>query len=125
MIVPGSNLLALALTIQGKQTVLWAQDAGRVINGVGKQVTAYNFPVAVEGSFQPMSRDRVQRDGWDLAKNYATFYASAPLKPVERGLSGDQFAYGGWLWQAVGDVDWFNQDGWDKVVLVRVGPYAG
>jgi hypothetical protein len=125
VIIPGSNLLRMALSVQGVQWVLWSQDLGRAINAAGKQVTNYAFPVAVPGSFQPMGRSRQQIQGWDMAKSYATFYASQPMKPVERGLSGDVFAYGGSLWQAVGDVDWFNQDGWDAITLVRTGPYVG
>lgn len=124
MIVPGSNLLALALTVQGVQHVLWAQDLGRVTNAVGKDVTSYSFPVAVGGAFQPKDSAWAALRGLDVQKSYAMFYASEPMRPVDRGLSGDHFAYGGSLWQPVGDVDWFNQDGWKSVALVRIGPYA-
>lgn len=124
MIVPGSNLLKMALAVQGIQWVLWAQDLGRVTNAVGKDVTNYSFPVAVGGSFQPMSRSQIQRDGFDLSKSYATFYASEPLRPVGRGISGDRFAYGGSLYQAVEGQDWFAQDGWAAPVMVRIGPYV-
>lgn len=123
MIVPGSNLLKLALSVQGVQWVLWAQDLGRVTNAAGKDVTTYGFPVAVPGSFQPMSRGRVVIQGWDINKHYATFYAAEPLKPVGRGVSGDQFAYDGWLWQAEDGQDWYRQDGWSSIVVVRVKPY--
>lgn len=125
MIVPGSNLLNIAMGVITPQWVLWSQDQGRVTNAVGKLVTQYGFPVAVRGSFQPMSRSQIQRDGFDLSSTYATFYASEPLRPVERGITGDRFAYGGSLWDAVEGQDWFNQDGWRAPVLIRVGPYVG
>lgn len=125
MIVPGSNLLAIALSVQGTQAVLWAQDVGRITNVVGKDVTDYAFPVAVTGSFQPKSRAWAALNGLDIQKAYALFYASQPMKPVSRGISGDQFAYGGSLWHAMNDTDWFHQDGWNAELLVRVGPYVG
>lgn len=122
MSVPGINTLALALSIQGVQKVMWYENTGRTTNSVGKDVPEYADAVAVYGSFQPMSRTQVEKMGFDLQEDYATFFASKPFSPVGRDGSGDQFTFGGSRWQAMADTDWFAQDGWDAVFMVRVGP---
>lgn len=124
MIVPGSNLLRLALSVQGTQTLRWHQATGRTTNSVGKDVTAYADPVDVKGSFQPMSRASVMRNGLNIEKNYGTLYCVEPIQTAGRDLSGDQFSYGGSRWQAAGEIDWTMQDSWDAVTLVRIGPDA-
>lgn len=124
MTVPGGNLLALALSVQGTQIVKWYRNTGRTTNAVGKDVAEYADPVDVRGSFQPMNRAQVMRNGFDLQKTYATLYGSEPFKPMGRDLSGDKFTFSGSKYQAVTDIDWTAQDSWDAVTLVRVGPDA-
>lgn len=123
MIVPGSNLLNLALSVQGKQTVQWLRATDRAPNSVGQLVTTYADPVPIHGSFQPKNQAWAQSHGLDLAKDYALFYASDDMTAVKRGESGDRFTYGGATFQAASDeADWFQQDGWKAMLLVRIGP---
>lgn len=122
MNVPGSNLLNLALSVQGRQVVQWFQATGRAPNSVRELVTTYVDAIDVPGSFQPKNRAWAQSHGLELGKTYAMFYASEPMKSVARDLSGDKFVFGGANWQSVGDVNWFAQDGWESVLLVQTGP---
>lgn len=124
MTVPGSNLLAKALSIQGVQTVQWLRATGRAPNAAKQMLTVYDDPVDVAGSFQPKNKAWAQSHGLDLAKDYALFYASEPMQSVQRGESGDKFTYGGASYNAVGkEGDWFEQDGWNSILLVKTGPF--
>lgn len=122
--IPGSNLLALALTVIAPQGVQFYQATGRAKNAVGQFVTAYAAPVTIPGSFQPVDVKLLQKYGLDMDKDYATFYATGGFETPTRNESGDQFAYGGRRWQAIGKVPWVTQDGWTSILMVDVGPDA-
>lgn len=122
--IPGGNLLGLALSVIAPQTVLYLAYEGKTTNAAGKEVVTYAEPTGIYGSFQPINRDRYEANGLDFDKSYATFYATGSYKPPFRNGAADRFAYAGRLWEAVGKVDWFAQDGWDAVMLVDVGAYV-
>lgn len=116
------NLLAIALSAQPKQTVGYYEWTGRTKNTVGKLDDTFAARRDVVGSFQPVSRDRMQANGLDFSRSYATFYATGSFSPVVRDEGADRFAFNGRLYTAEGKVDWFGQDGWDAVLLVDIGP---
>ena len=131
MTVPGSNLLNIALgAIRPQKVGYWAWQS-RTPNAAGKFDDVYAPRVDLIGSFQPVSRDRVQMLGLDVSKSYATLYASAISEPVSRDRGADRYDYAGRMYAALGNVDWFAQDGWQGVMLVDVGndlvptPHAG
>lgn len=119
MLVPGSNLLNMALSIQGKQTVLYSKWLERTENEIGYDVSKYGRADKVQGSFQPVPRSVYQVYGLDLSRNYATFYVSKNMLGVERDVGGDRVLYNGKEWQALAPNDWFAQDGWVGMLLVE------
>lgn len=125
MSVPGANLLALALTVQTPQEVGFRQWVANTTNAVGKDVPSYAEQVSVWGSFQPMSRERVEFFGLEAGKSYAVFYATGAFQAVQRNGAPDRFAYAGRLYEVVDNTDWSAQDGWSGLLLVDVGPDVG
>ena len=122
MMIPGTNLLGLALTVLGTQTVTWHRAASRAQNEAGQWVTAYDAPVSVRGSWQSVERAKYQTLGLDLAKTYFNFYSAAPIKGVSRGTSPDLLDVNGRRHEVVAVLDWVPQDGWCGVMVVDVGP---
>ena len=119
--IPGSNLLNLALTVIARQSVTYYKMIGRALNNVGQDVTTYEPPVVVTGSFQPVPRKLYQQYGLDLQKNYYTFYVSANFLDVARDVSGDQIAFNGIRFQCESNNDWYAIDGWKGVLCVEIG----
>lgn len=122
MSVPGSNLLAQALTALGQQAVVYRRCTSRTTDAAGRQVSVYATPVTVYGSFQAVNTDLLTSYGLDMNKQYATFFASAQFNEPNRDQSPDAFDYGGRRWIAVTSVDWYAQDGWNSVLVVDSGP---
>lgn len=122
MSVPGSNLLAQALTMIASQAVTYYRDAGRVKNAVGQFVTAFDPGVVVPvGSVQAVPLNRYEALGLDMQKRYVTWFVSLAVLGVARDRSGDEFAYAGRRYGIVGETPWFTQDGWVEVIGIDIG----
>jgi len=119
--IPGSNILNMALTLIAKQLVAYFPFNSRVLNSVGQNVTAYSSPFPLAGSLQAVPRQLYQQFGLDLQKNYVTFYTSSNLLDVNRDVSGDQLIYAGRRYQVESANDWFAQDGWKGVLCIDTG----
>lgn len=120
MIVPGSNLLGMALSVIQPQTLTHHAWAGRTTDDAGEYVTAYADPVDIEGSMQAVNKKLYQVYGLNLAKNYAQLYTAADVNPTARDRSGDLLQFGGRWWLAESDMNWTAQDGWRKMLCVEV-----
>lgn len=124
MIVPGSNLLAMAMGVVGQQSVQWLRFTGMTTNTAGQERPTWAAPVTILGSIQPVDANTLQNLGLDWTRNYVTFYAPVEFREIERDQSSDRIAYAGRTYQVVGKTAWFYQDGWDKVICVEVPPNA-
>lgn len=119
--IPGSNILNIALSVIARQTVSYFAFTGRVLNAVGEDIPSYADSVDIVGSLQPVPRILYEQYGLDLQKTYYTFYTSNPVKDVGRDVSGDQFEFGGQRFQVESNNDWYAQDGWKGVLCVLIG----
>jgi len=122
MLVPGGNILMMALRVIQPQAPLLKQWTGRSTNAAGRQVSTYADPVAIIGSFQPIDRKHYQQLGLDLNKSHSMLYTPVPISTPGRDRSGDQLIYGGKLHEAQSETDWSTQDGWAGYTFVEIGP---
>jgi hypothetical protein len=120
MTVPGSNLLNQAFTVIAQQTVNYYSNTGRTTNAIGFDISSYAAAALLKGSFQPVPRKLYQVYGLDLQKSYFTFYCSANVLDIARGVSGDQINFNGVRYQVESANDWFALDGWVGVLCVQV-----
>lgn len=120
--IPGQNLLNMALTLIARQTLLYYKFAARVQNSIGQDVTVYSAPLLITGSWQPVPRQLYQIYGLDLQKEYFTFYTSNDVLDVQRNVSGDQVAFNGKRYQCESNNDWYELDKWKGILCVYVGP---
>lgn len=119
--IPGANILRIALRAQGQQRALLHRFTGRTANAIGQWVTAYAAPQLVQGSIQTTPKSLYQAYGLDLQKNYITCYFDMSIGVVQRGESGDQITFAGRRWQFTTGTDWTPQDGWMQLFAVDVG----
>lgn len=120
--IPGSNLLGMALTVIQPQTVIWLQETARTQNAIGQWVTEYATPMPVRGSWQPLDRAKYEQLGLDLAKKYFVFFASIAMTAVERMKAGDVLEFAGNHHHIEDEVDWYIQDGWRGILCIEIGP---
>lgn len=120
MNIPGVNLLALAQTVIGTQAVQYFRFLSRTNNAIGQFVSSFAAPVTINGSFQPVPRQKYAEMGLDMARDYAYFYSTTPIEDVGRDRAGDQLVFNGFRWEVSGRNDWTAIDGWNGVLVVRV-----
>ncbi len=120
MIIPGGNVLNLALSVIQKQALSYYAFNNRVLTDIGTYVTGFSSPVTVYGSFQPVPRNLYEQLGLDLQKNYSNIYISKGILDVDRDVSGDQFSFNSNTWQVLSRTDWFALDGWDAILCIQV-----
>lgn len=120
MMIPGANLLSVALRVIQPQTLGWQAWTGRTQSAAGDYVTTRAASVEIQGSMQPVEKKLYQQLGLDLAKNYSFLYTSADVKPVARDRAGDLVTYNGQSWEVESDTNWRAADGWRKLLCVEV-----
>lgn len=118
------NLLALALTVIPPQTVRYYAFTGKSTSPSGRAVPEYAPGVDRQGSFQPVSRSRMEREGLDMDRSYAVFYGPGTYRTAARNSGPDQFGFDGRRWEAQDVADWATYDGWSGVLCVDVGADA-
>lgn len=118
--IPGSNLLNMALSVIAPATVQYYAYVSRETNGIGLIVTTYADPVNVVGSLQPVPRALYQQLGLDLRKNYYMFYSSQAIADVTRDRTSDQLGFMDKRFQVDSSNDWYAIDGWNGVLCIEI-----
>ena len=119
--IPGSNVLNMALSIIGRKTIIWRAFQGRSQNALGNWVVTYLPDVPLYGSWQSDPTDRVKELGFDTSKTYRRFWVSSPVDAIGRGSSPDLLIADGRRYEVVSTDDWMVQDGWVSLICVDVG----
>ena len=120
--IPGINLMNVALTVIGSKRVVWRAFQSRSQNSLGNWINAYKRDAWLSGSWQSVPADRVKELGYDTSKTYKNCYVSAPVDGVNRGTSPDLLIADGRKYEVVSTDDWVVQDGWVAILCVDVGP---
>jgi hypothetical protein len=118
--IPGSNILAQALSVITPTTVTYYKALERTVNEVGIYVTQYDEGACISGSLQPVPMALYQQLNLDFMKRYYKFYTSTVFEDVTRDKSGDQLEFDGNRYQVVDLDDWNKIDGWNGVLVVLI-----
>lgn len=122
--IPGADLLAMALSIMEPATVLLYPFVSRNVNAVGYEVGTHGEPITLEGSVQAVPLAEFEKLGLDLSREYITFYASAVMQNSGRDRENDYLVWAGFRWDIVNVTAWHGIDGWSSVLAVKVKPVA-
>jgi hypothetical protein len=112
------NLLAQALSNLPKQTVMWYANPKTVTQANGLDLTTFDPPAPVLGSWQPIARKDYQALGLDMQKQFAMFYTTAPIVVDSRGVNGEQVTFGNQRYATYGA----DVYGWDGIMFQAIGP---
>lgn len=118
--IPGSNLLNLALSVIARQQFQYFQFLSRAQNAIGQDIATYAAPLSLSGSVQPVPRELYHDNGLDFQRNYFLFYVSENVIDPRRDVSGDIMNFAGNTYQCISENDWFPIDGWTGVLCVQV-----
>jgi len=121
-LIPGSNILKMALRVIAKQRVLYYEALDRPLNNVGQNVTSYAPAKKIIGSFQPVPRRLYEILGLDFQKSYFNLYTSNDLVDIQRDVSADQIQFQGVRYQCESATEWFAIDGWVAMLCIAIGP---
>lgn len=118
--IPGSNILAIALTAIAPSTLSYYKNTGLVTGVSGLEVPTYAAPVQVKGSFQPVPRNLYEIYGLDFSKEYFNLYISKLIIGVDRDSAGDQLGFSEARYKCKSVTPWSSIDGWNAVLCVKV-----
>lgn len=122
MIVPGSNLLNMAMGLIAPQSVMLYRATGTTTRADGIKITSYGpGEVVTGGSVQAVNRARYNELGLDLKKQYVMWYAGTSATGTTRTSPGDQFVFAGVRYQLLDENDWLNIDGWQGLMAIGIG----
>lgn len=114
------------MSVLTPQTAALSRYAGRVTNAAGQQASSYAAPVPITGgSIQPVPSSRYEQLGLDRAKRYVQWWAPTSIFGVARLRAPDRFEWNGADYEVTQEDDWHVQDGWVRVVAVRLDGRAG
>lgn len=119
--IPGANLLRIALSAQGQQFAMWHRATGRELNAIGQWVASYASPILVSGSIQATPKSLYAANGLDYQKDHITCFFDLGMNVIKRGESGDQLTFAGRRWQFLSGTNWQPQDRWQELFAVDVG----
>lgn len=123
--IPGVNLLSLALQVITPQQIVLHKWVSRSQNSLGRWVNVYAPGIPVEGSWQPTDTKRYAELGFDVKKDYFTFYTSEPIRSIDRDTGVDVCYRDGRKYETAGETNWQTLDGWQAAYFVDVGPENG
>jgi hypothetical protein len=118
--IPGSNILNMALRVIAPQSLQYYAYKSRSENDIGYLQTTYEEPVTVLGSFQAVPRSVYSFMGLDFSKQYFMFYASENIQTLNRGRSGDKLTFNGQTFEVMSDTSWHSIDGWNGIMCVLI-----
>ncbi len=123
--IPGGNLLKLALSIQAKHTVTYFRLTGSTQDAAGYDIDAFAQGVDIStGQVQSVPLNKFELLGLDLAKEYISWFVpDLDVRAVRRDDNGDELNYNGRRYKVVNtNCDWLAQDGWRNVIACDIGP---
>jgi hypothetical protein len=125
--IPGINLLGVALQMIASESVEYFGDSSREKQPNGVYLTEYAAPVTIdECSVQAVDRTKYQAAGLDFQKTYVEWFVpNQQIVTVERAKSGDVIEWNGGRYQLNSGIDWTGQDDWGSALCVLIGPATG
>ena len=120
MTVPGSNILATALSVIAASPIQYYAWQSRTTNSIGYDTNVYAAPVTLYGSVQPVQRNLYEQYGLDLQKTYLWVYLRSSVLDINRDTSSDVLVFNANNYQILSQTNWYPIDGWTAFIAVQV-----
>ena len=118
------NLLNIASSVvKCRQTVQYLRYLGTSINEMGRIVPSYYAPIVIKNAYvQPMdlrSQQMVERLDVQPIRNLRTVYLPIEALSTEEQTTSDIIIYRNRRWQIVASDNWYDYDGWMKLIIAE------
>ena len=120
MNIPGTNLLNIASRVLRYESITYTPFLGRTLNERGRYVNSYDTAISIKASVQPVPREIYPQMGLDFNKDYITIWTSEDIKDLMRNRASDLVQWRGYNWSIMKESEWFQIDGWDSVIAIKV-----
>lgn len=125
MSVPGSNILAQALSAIGTSEFIFYKWISKSTNAARKTVHVYDPGVAIRGSIQAVERSKYKSMGLNFSSKYLAIWTVQDVEVLSRLQPNDQIGFLGRRFNILSEDDWIPMDFWNNFVAIDIGADAG
>lgn len=125
MSVPGSNILAQALSALGTSEFIFYKWASTVTNDAGLDVHTYELGVTLRGSVQAVERSSYKSMGLNFSSKYLAIWTLQDVSVLTRLQANDQIGFLGRRFNILAEDDWIPIDFWNNFMAIDIGADAG
>lgn len=118
------NLLNLALRLIPAMTVQYRIFSGSTLNEYGIEVNSYLEPIIVRNAhIQPLKAEMYADYALQPSQNVKVCYIPADVSGTINKSTNDIIIYNNKKFNIVNTHDWYNYDGWNKLIIVEDKDY--
>lgn len=118
------NLLPIAMratAILGcNKNFLFYKWIGNTVDSMGRDVPEFAPPIPATGSIQAVSNKMYEQLGLDLNKNYKIVFSPVLIQSIAEKIQPDRILYNGRTYEVVENKDWYETNGYTKVLMVEL-----
>lgn len=114
------NLLNLALRLIPPVTVQYRIFSGSAVNEFGISVNTYSEPITVKNAhIQPLKAEMYAQYALQDVRNVKVCYIPVNVIGQLDKSTNDIIIYNGRKYNIIDTHEWYNYDGWNKLVIVE------
>lgn len=114
------NVLAMANILLPMHHYVYYRFKCIRVNDYGYEVSEFHDPVLRMGGIEPIKTRQYKSMGLDFTRHYIKIYDSEILDTLTRSDNPDEIEFKGYRYQLIHDMDWFDLNGWNSVLAVRM-----
>lgn len=118
------NLLPIAMrttAILGcNKNFLFYKWIESTVDLMGRDVPKFAPPILATGSIQAVSNKMYEQLGLDLNKNYKIVFSPTLIQSIAEEIQPDRILYDGRTYEVVENKDWYETNGYTKVLMVEL-----
>lgn len=118
------NLLPVAMAATNilgcNKTFEFYKFKGSTLDEFGRDIPEYFTPVVYTGSIQAVPNKLYEQLGLELDKNYKTVFCPQLMQSLAEQTQSDIIVYDNKKFQIIENKNWFNQNGYTKILMVEI-----
>lgn len=115
------NPAMAATSILGcNKTFTFYKWLGSTVDEMGRDVPNYDEAITLTGSVQAVPNKMYEQLGLDFNKNYKTVFCSALIQSIAENIQPDRIIYDGRTYDVVENKNWYETNGYTKILIVEV-----
>jgi hypothetical protein len=114
------NLLTSALKIIPPVQIEYQLYIGSELNSFGREINTYSEAIVIKKAhIQPLKAEMYADYGLQVSQNVKICYIPANVVGTLDKSSNDIIIYNGKKFNIINTHDWFNYNGWNKLIIIE------